>query len=308
MRTFNSVILLLFIAGTSVNGYIQHYGVDFLNVTVHVKFSGACDVASDFTTTVANAPRGSSILNILERANTQPPFSTFEVLYGVHNTSYILVSINGKINNVSCNWYVSTDPVTSSETGFFPLSDVLVTNMGMEVTFDYKASSEEKVLPRTTSVKNANNQVPSSDIGHIDYNLQGTSPCSIERVSFPSTPLELSFRYGESALNVVETAMNIEPEYNVVLQNFFGIHYIVKSFGSHSVPGCQWCPYFTPPGGSQYPLTATISNFIIPLTGGTLIYSYEQSCGSSATADLHSIMDQYNGANGHCYEGGCDSQ
>lgn len=124
-----------------------------------MKFTGACNVASDFTTTVPNAPRGSSILNILERANTQTPFFGFEVLYGVHNTSYTLVSINGKVNNLSCNWHVSTDPVTSSDAGFFPLSDVLVTNMGMEVTFDFKASSEERVPPQATSRKNVNNQL-----------------------------------------------------------------------------------------------------------------------------------------------------
>ena len=114
--------------------------------------------------------------------------------------------------------------------------------------------------------------------------------------------------YGESALNIIESAMNLEPNYNVVLQNIFGTHYIVKSFNSHDIPGCMWCPYFTPPAGSQYSLTATINNFIIPLTGGTLTYKYEQACGSSAGA-FHEITNRYkpfmkkgDGSNDHCHE------
>ena len=125
-----------------------------------MKFTGTCNLASDITTIVTGIPRGSSILNVLEHANTQfPVFFGFEVLYGVHNTSYTLVGINGEATDTSCSWYVSTDPVTSSEAGFFPLSDVLVTNVGMEVTFNYQSSSEKKVSPQTAAKRTVNNQL-----------------------------------------------------------------------------------------------------------------------------------------------------
>ena len=126
---------------------MKHYQVEIFDVIAHVKFEGSpCDIANDITKTIPSVPRGSTILNVLERANTQyPTFNGFEVALGVDDTSYTVVSINGHAPTSSCMWHVSTNPVTSTDSSLFPMSSIYVTNVGMEVTFTYKAPPVSKV-------------------------------------------------------------------------------------------------------------------------------------------------------------------
>lgn len=110
--------------------------------------------------------------------------------------------------------------------------------------------------------------------------------CPDPGIGLPSTPLELPFILGESALNVIEAA-SAESNFNFVLNNIFGLFYSLHTVESVSMTSqCGWCTYFTPPSSTEYLLTAGINNFIIPLSGGTITLKYKDSCSAA--------MDDFN--------------
>lgn len=118
---------------------------DSFDVTVDVDFDSSCSSKSSFSLIVTVA-RGSSILNVLEHANVFfTHMQNFKVAYGVHPTSYTLMSINTEGDSPGpCSWKVSTDPITSVDAGVFPLGEVFVTNVGMEVRFHFTTTSNDK--------------------------------------------------------------------------------------------------------------------------------------------------------------------
>ena len=90
----------------------------------------------------------------------------------------------------------------------------------------------------------------------------------------------------------METAVLQNPNYNIVIKNTFGAYYTIETIDSISSAGnCNWYPYFTPPGESMYSLTATIGNFIIPMSGGTLTIKYSQSSSNSVKFDNFKRLD-----------------
>ena len=133
----------------------------------------------------------------------------------------------------------------------------------------------------------------------MDYGLaypeptQCPSPPSLLS-SPPLSTVSLSLTLGNSALNVMEAAANVESTYHYVVSNVFGKFYVIDSVSGAAVTqSCSWCAYFTPNGGSAYLLTADINNFIVPISGGDLTLKYQQSC-SVAQGDFNRGKLDYN--------------
>ena len=123
---------------------IEHVDVSTFDVTVNVQYDSSCSSSTDFSLLV-NVPRGSSILNVLERANENyPTFDGFKVIY-LSPSSYYLLSINGEGGSPGpCSWTISTDPA-SMQSPTKPINEVYASNIGMSVTFYYTDGTTAKL-------------------------------------------------------------------------------------------------------------------------------------------------------------------
>ena len=119
------------------------------DVEVKVEYDTTCSSKTNFNQLINGIPRGSSVLNVLERANQfYPTFNGFKLLY-LANSSYHLISLNGDADTTSCGWIFSTEPKsveTSSSTSLTAvlqtgLNNVYISNIGMIVTFKYVSTT-----------------------------------------------------------------------------------------------------------------------------------------------------------------------
>ena len=116
--------------------------MNFLNVdvSVNIEFDQRCADHSDITDIDLTVPQGSNMLNVLEYANNNPSvnIAEYEVVY-LSNLGYYLFSINQLRDTTDCRWIFITDPDVSPDDGILnSLDDVLVSNFGFEVTYQYR--------------------------------------------------------------------------------------------------------------------------------------------------------------------------
>jgi hypothetical protein len=287
------IIFGLFLCIVTSTCSVHHYSVEDFAVEVYVKYNPSCLMKSNFTT-IVNVPRGSTVLNLLERSNDlYPTFTEFKVLY-LANSTYHLVSLNGDDDAGNCGWLFTTDPetITSSSTQSAdlgsilssPLNSIYITNIGMVVTFIY---TSRDMTPGGGG--SSSDDIPWTSLDptlSVEYGIEFTPPCVDPNLKSPSSfSAPVTIPGGSSALNVMETATNNNPSYSFILKNVFGEFYIIDTlFHASTTASCIWCAYFTPntqSGTPEYLLTADINNFVIPLSGGELTMKYQSSCSFS---------------------------
>jgi hypothetical protein len=278
-----SYVIIAAIINANLAYIIKHYDVAEMDVEVHVRYDSDCSSKIDFST-IITVPRGSSILNVLERANQNyPTFTSFKVAFiGASTGAYQVVCINGDCAEDTCVWVVTTDPVTSSSV---PINDKFVSNIGMIVHFTYT----DNVNLEINSV-NSTSGTPSGPEGVLNYDVEYGESCQpAGRTAKPSVPYAVSYILGESALNIMERAAIIEPIHNYVLTNLFGRFYIIDTFADEPTTGnCMWCVYYSPSTvDPPYHITADINNFVIPIPLGSLTLKYENTCGNAVLDALN---------------------
>lgn len=110
-------------------------------------------------------------------------------------------------------------------------------------------------------------------------------------VSFPHQPtcpkptsildnLLVNVTSGQTALNVMEKAADMEHSLAFTVHNWFGLFYSIRGINTaFTNSNCQWCIKFSPSSSTEglvppYLLSVAPNDFTIPVFGGTLLLEY----------------------------------
>ena len=117
----------------------------------------------------------------------------------------------------------------------------------------------------------------------VYYQLVGaqSGPCTLSPI--PATPLTLSIQEGSSALNVMESAADLDSGLSFTVSNTFGLFYSPLTIaGITIIPQCLWCLTYQPPDSEEIVIPEVgAQNLVIPAPGTTLRMEFTSTCQSS---------------------------
>ena len=90
---------------------------------------------------------------------------------------------------------------------------------------------------------------------------------------------------GQTALNVLESGADADPNRTFTLTNWFGLFYSVRSINTAiQSSSCQWCVKYSPTADESVPsylLQVALNDFVIPIDGGLLTLEYTAQCNNA---------------------------
>ena len=127
----------------------------------------------------------------------------------------------------------------------------------------------------------------------VQFPLHPTCP---QPSGFSGITLLLNISSGQTALNVVEKAGDLNQNLTFTVINYYGLFYHIRSINTAAQAGaCMWCVKYSPTLDSSvpgYPLTVALNDFTIPVDNGMLILEYTTECSTAQKSLSRGIITE----------------
>ncbi len=127
----------------------------------------------------------------------------------------------------------------------------------------------------------------------VQFPLHPTCP---QPSSFSGITLLLNISSGQTALNVVERACDLNLHLTFTVINHHGLFYHIRSIHSATQAGsCMWCVKYSPKSDGSvpsYPLTVALNDFTIPVDNGMLTLEYTTECNQAQKSLSRGIITE----------------
>ncbi len=113
---------------------------------------------------------------------------------------------------------------------------------------------------------------------------------------FSGITLPLNISSGQTALNVVEKAADLNRDLTFTVINYYGVAYYIRSINTATQAGaCKWCVKYSPTVDGSVPgyaLTVPLNDFTIPVDKGMLILEYTTECSTAQESLSRGIITE----------------
>lgn len=119
-------------------------------------------------------------------------------------------------------------------------------------------------------------QTPISAMYSIEFPIEN---CTANNV--PPSPVTVSIGTGDTALDVLEAAVDVNSGYRFTATYFGSLGYLIDAInGTASKDPCYWFFYYQKPGMEPVFSDVGVSSFVIPEDGYSIIFRYEIYTGT----------------------------